>query len=275
MQGAWNNDKTIRLTAMVRLTAAYEDGQLGRGRLTPFLVLTNGAPLREAETIVGMPVPFAFLFDGIFLGMDSSHAPEWALETCETITRNMNLRNVVPCSMYSLLLSLSKLVADQVERGAGSNDAQAQLAVLEDASEIIRSNMGKELTGQEAEVLQLLRRSGNDPIDYIAKAAVEAVLVRPVSEPKVMLDADKTKSRISRMAYGQSAGMEALSAVRAAADLFAEYAKQVTAASIDGFDQARMRLAEDNARSQFFDGMANGLTELVRLASIDEMPKAA
>lgn len=265
MPGAWNNDTTLRTEALGWLTAAFREGSLLRERKTPFAVLLKGAPPREAESILGIPVPLAFLIDGLFLGLPSAWGPEWAVEVCQAIPARAELGLVVPGVMFGTLVAVKKLVEDQVELGLASGEAQKQLGVLEEAIEIVVAAMSKPLTGKEEAVKKITRLSGSDGIIYIAQAAIEAVLSPVVADKPVMLDVDKTRQTQTRLANAQNAGMQALAAIRATAQLVVDEARRLNAAS--GAEADVIRLAEDNARSRFFSAMAEAT-----LAAVVEAP---
>ncbi len=264
MLSAFHNDQALRTKALARLSAAYDEERLCRGRDTPFSLLMNGEPPREAESVIGMPVQLAFLFDGIFLELPASHGPEWALENCRAISRNVDLSMVVPGVMHGLLNAVSKLVGDQIDRGVASADADRQLQVLEDAMQIVWNSFRKAPNGSEDDVKAILRLAATDDVNYLARAAVEAVIVRNVASKKVMLDTDKTSARLARIGNLQTAGMQAMAAVRSAAHFFADDAKRHAIASFGLGDLKNIRLAEENAKLAFLNGMAVAIQEGIK-----------
>lgn len=265
MRPAWNSDANLRNLKLALLDVAFCNGQLVRGRQTPFAIVLDGEAPRYADSLVGIPAPFAFLVDGIFLALPTDFGPEWGVETCKAVQPNADLSKVVPTVMAHLLESLRRLVSEQVERGSGSKDAAKQTQALEDAAEIVSMSLSKELVGTEDKVRAVFALSGLDWAAYIAQAAVEAVLTRSIPEPKTMLNADKKRIADQREANAQAAGMAALTAIRAAVELFVADAKSVALAS-QANDQSTIRLAEENARGIFFTGLAVALSEAVLAA---------
>jgi hypothetical protein len=267
MNFVWNNDSTLRATKLAALDAALVEGQLGRGRWMHIGHLIDGEALRYADSLIGIPVNYAFLSDGVFAELPADIGPVRGLQTIKAVQLKTDLSKVVPTVMVYLLESVRRLVDERSERDSASKDTGKQLQLLENAVEVIRSSFAGVLTGAEEDVRVIFAASGLDSVAYIAQNAVEAVLTRAVKEPKTMLDEDKKRVALEREGNEQAAGMAALAAVRAAAELFIADAKSVALAS-QANDVESVRLAEQNARSIFYIGVADSLAEAVRTAPV-------
>jgi hypothetical protein len=218
MNGAWNNDSSLKGRSLKRLTEAVRAQTLGQAN-TPFLVLLDGQGPLEAEAELSMPGAFAFLVDGIFGELlRFGTAENWACRLFDRIALNADLRGFCPGLMLVTLNAVKKLLSRMDRANLCMTEEQA-ITLLDQAIGIVSRAEAVEVERTDEAARYILGLYAHNPLNELAQAAVNAVLTVKVPTPEVLLDADKSRLARECRANQQAAGMSAMSALRVAAQL--------------------------------------------------------
>ena len=264
MSGAWKDNDTREL-ALTRLRESLQAGQLSRFN-TPFFVILQGCPPRDAPGLLGIPVGFTFLVDWIFTALPRDYGPQWAMALCENIQLQADLTRV----FRGVMLEMLRYVCGKQSSSEGS---ERDVILLKRAMVIVELSIDRHVFSSEEAVQAILALRSQDPIVDIVRSAVNAVCSRLPEIIQLPADTREAMRQVNRLidadtgaqrASEQDAGVFASNALAAAADFVAQHGRRLasTNTSEGPGDRANDRIGEAD-RAQFIRWLADVCIRLV------------
>ncbi len=251
----WGNE-VLKAKNIAKLTTAFAAGQLVPGNLTPFEVLLNGQSPREAQSQLGIPIDLAFIIDGLYLGLPSDKAGQWAIDVCSVISCDADLSKIGASTMLITVELAEHILARMTERGGGPIDTAQCVNALECAKGIIRKSLQTPITLHDQDLKELRALPSKVLPVEIAQSAANSVVAR------------REDTTEGQKADWQQAGMFCLDAIRRTAELFGN---EYEALSDMAFQQdesemlvsARRRAANLKGKQLVFKATAQGVQSCV------------